>query len=80
MIQQCIQIENFIEAKQLLNELRQVLNNSRNAPITYYLNKEVIEKLAKGLGVHSTSLFPPVLKVTRDEASLGDDIEEVIEE
>lgn len=80
MIQQCIQNENFIEAKQLFNELRQVLNNSRHAPITYYVNKDMIEALAKGLSVHPSSLLPPSTKV-KEENHANDEIEEeVVEE
>lgn len=79
MIQQCIKDDNFIEARQLFNELRQVLSNSGNAPITYYVNKEMIEALANGLGIHPSALLPPTTKA-KEENNVSDEIEEEVVE
>lgn len=79
MIQQCIHGGNFLEAKQLFNELRQVLSSTGNAPITYYVNKETIEALAKGLGVHSSSLLPST-RVKEENIGADEIEEEVVEE
>lgn len=79
MIQQCIQSENFIEAKQLFGELRQVLSTGGNVPITYYVNKDTIEVLAKGLGVHPSSLLPSA-KVMEESNGTDEIEEEVIED
>lgn len=81
MIQQYIKIEQYLEAKQLVGELRQVLS-SGNVPITYYLNKELIEDLAQGLGIAPSSLVPTTkanLNV-KDDIPPDGEIEEEVEE
>ncbi|XP_018335270.1 intraflagellar transport protein 140 homolog [Agrilus planipennis] len=58
MMQYNITNGNFIEAQELLNELQHILNMSNSLPITYYVNKEMIEALARGLSVSPSSLLP----------------------
>lgn len=65
-------------AKQLFDEFKQVLNASNNN-ITYYLNKELLEALAKGLNVPVTVLVPSLGKVKATDKDEGE-IEEIIEE
>lgn len=77
MIQQCIKLGKYDEAKQLFFELRQMLS-STSTPITYYVSKEAVEALAQGLGVSGTALLPAVSKVP--EEVQGEDVEEDIPE
>lgn len=75
MIQNCIKSGNFNEAKKLFDELHHLLLSSK-ITITYYVNKETIEALAKGLNVPLSGLLPTMQKVeNRSEES---DIEEEI--
>lgn len=81
MIHHYVKDENYLEAKQLVGELRQVLSSSGNVPITYYLNKELIEALAHGLGVTPDMLVPPVAKMnTAEEIQEDAEIEEEVED
>lgn len=81
MIQHYIKNGNYLEAKHLLGELRQVLKVSESTPITYYVNKELIEALARGLGVSPATLVPSVSKrMVSDEGGIAEqEIEEVVE-
>lgn len=81
MIQHYIKNTNYLEAKHLLGELRQVLKVSESTPITYYVNKELIEALARGLGVSPATLVPSVPKrIVSDEGGIAEqEIEEVVE-
>lgn len=81
MIQHYIKSGNYLEAKHLLGELRQVLNVSDTTPITYYVNKELIEALARGLGVLPATLVPSVPKRMASENGgiVEQEIEEVVE-
>ncbi|CAG9773857.1 unnamed protein product [Ceutorhynchus assimilis] len=78
MIHNCVKQGNFSEGKQLVVELRQFLaNEGIKIPLTYYVNKEVIEALAKGLGVPSSSFVPVIPK----KASVDrEEVDEVLEE
>ncbi|VEN35720.1 unnamed protein product [Callosobruchus maculatus] len=84
MVQYCVKFGNFTEAKQYCLELRQFLNKtSSSTPITYYLNKEVLEALAQGLGVPVSHLVPVAQKIasatgTRD-SNEADTVEEILE-
>lgn len=78
MIYHNIKTSNFMVAKQLFDEFKQVLNASNNN-ITYYLNKELLEALAKGLNVPVTVLVPSLAKVKATDKDEGE-IEEIIEE
>ncbi|KAB0793767.1 hypothetical protein PPYR_13387 [Photinus pyralis] len=63
MIHHYVKNQEFLEAKQVLTELRQVLSSSGNVPITYYVNKELIEALAAGLGTTVGILIPSSSKL-----------------
>ncbi|KAJ8931389.1 hypothetical protein NQ314_015707 [Rhamnusium bicolor] len=80
MIQHCVKSGNFSDAKQLCGELRQFLNATSSTPITYYLNKDLIEALAQGLGVSVSVIVPvtPKMSVTNNEEV--ELVEEIIEE
>lgn len=77
MIQNCIKTSNFSEAKNLFDELQRLLKGT--VPITYYLNKEIIEDLAKGLNVSVSSLLPTQAKRKSSKADEGE-IEEVVDD
>ncbi|GJQ73669.1 putative intraflagellar transport protein 140 [Trypoxylus dichotomus] len=78
MIQMCIKHNLFPEGRHLFNELKQVLSSSASA-ITYYLNKDVIEALANGLGIRVNELLPT--RVVEDEEGEKEDdiVDEVVE-
>ncbi|RZC33588.1 hypothetical protein BDFB_000428 [Asbolus verrucosus] len=78
MIQEYIKTDNYAEAKQLFTELKQILQSSGNTPITYYLSKEIIEALARGLGVPLTALVPA--KISLDNEDDEEFVEEAIED
>ncbi|XP_022916343.2 intraflagellar transport protein 140 homolog [Onthophagus taurus] len=77
IIQMCVKNGNFNEAKQYLNELKQIVGNS-NVFITYYVNKDVIEDVARGLGVSVATLIP--LDNKNQDGDDDDDEEEIVEE
>lgn len=80
MIHSSVKLGNFLEAKQLVVELRQFLSNEGiKIPLTYYVNKEVIEALAKGLDVPVNS-FLPVNQRTPSVENNDDVVDEVLEE
>lgn len=79
MIQNCIKTSNFTEAKKLFDELQQFLSTS-NTPITYYVNKDVIESLAKGLNVSLNNLLPSLQKVRKNRDEEGEIEEEIVED
>lgn len=81
MIQHYVKNGKFLEAKHLLGELRQALKMSDTIAITYYVNKELIEALARGLGVSAATLVPSVSKrIIFEDGTLGEqEIEEVVE-
>lgn len=82
MIQHFVKNGNFIEAKNLCLELRQILSKTDNT-LTYYVSKDVIETLAQGLGI-PVSHFVPVQQKFAKSSSLnendGDSIEEILDE
>lgn len=77
MIQNCIKTSNFSEAKNLFDELQKLLKGS--VPITYYLNKEIIEGLARGLNVSVSSLLPTQSKRKSSKADECE-IEEAVDD
>lgn len=79
MIQNCVKSSDFAEAKKLFDELQKFLTTS-STPITYYVNKETIENLAKGLNVAVGSLLPTVQNVARERGEEGEIEEEIAEE
>ncbi|KAK9885497.1 hypothetical protein WA026_010990 [Henosepilachna vigintioctopunctata] len=79
MIYHNVKASNFIVAKQLFDEFKQILNSSSNTSVTYYLNKELLEALAKGLNMPIGLLVPSLAKVGSADKDEGE-IEEVIEE
>lgn len=80
MIHHCVKSDNFSEARQLCAELRQFLSATNNTtPITYYLNKELIEALAQGLGV-PVSTIVPITKLAMPDNEDIETVDEVIEE
>lgn len=79
MIQNCVKTGNFSEAKKLFEELQHFLNTS-STPITYYVNKETIESLAKGLNIPLGGLLPTAQKVERGGGDDGEIEEEITEE
>ncbi|KAF5285788.1 hypothetical protein FQA39_LY04249 [Lamprigera yunnana] len=80
MIQHYVKCEKFIEAKQVLSELQQVLSASGDTPITYYLTKELKEALCAGLGISSSMLLPPATKANSATSHQSDgEIEEELE-
>lgn len=78
MIQNCIKAGNFQEAKVLFEELQQCL--SSGTPITYYVSREVVEALARGLNVPLGSLVPSLQRSEKVRSEEGDDIEEELGE
>ncbi|XP_074040796.1 intraflagellar transport protein rempA isoform X2 [Leptinotarsa decemlineata] len=81
MIHHYVKNGNFSEAKQMCFELRQDLNKTNNMPITYYLNKDIIEELAKGLGIPVEHIVPITPKSPdRNEDNAAEFIEEVFED
>ncbi|XP_049817321.1 intraflagellar transport protein 140 homolog isoform X2 [Aethina tumida] len=78
MIQELVKVGKFLEAKELTLELKQYLSEG-GSPLTYYLGKEVIETLAKGLGVSVNFFLPPSVKVTEDDNDT-ETVDEVLEE
>lgn len=76
MIQNCIKAGNFPEAKKMFEELQQFLNSS-STPITYYVNRETVEALARGLNVSLGSLLPVAQKVERARSEEGEIEEEI---
>lgn len=79
MIQNCIKTGNFAEAKKLFEELQHFLSTS-STPLTYYVNKETIEALARGLNVSVGTLLPSLQKVERNRSEEGEIEEEIGEE
>ncbi|CAG9817936.1 unnamed protein product [Phaedon cochleariae] len=81
MIQSHVTKGEYAEAKKLCFELRQLLSKGSNVPITYYLDKEVIEALAKGLGVPLSHLVPvtPKSNVSSEE-NYADTVEEILDD
>lgn len=79
MIQNCVKAGMFSEARQLCNELKQFLLTTNNTPLTYYLNKDVIEALAQGLGVPITTILPPVQKL-EENVEDNETVEEILDE
>lgn len=79
MIQHCIKKNDFTEAKSLFDELQRQLTGT-TVSITYYVGKEVIDALAKGLNVSSLTLVPSVPKVNSLISDDGGDIEEMLNE
>lgn len=80
MIQHSIKAGDFNEAKKLVFELQQILNKSGNASLSYYLNKEIIEVLAQGLGVPVATLLPQNTNKTDIDESEENEIQEEVEE
>ncbi|XP_076275745.1 intraflagellar transport protein rempA isoform X2 [Rhynchophorus ferrugineus] len=80
MIQNCVKLEKYTEAQQIVFELKQFLASKENkTPLTYYINKEILEMLANGLDVPLSSFIPTVIKVS-SQSSNEDVIDEVLEE
>lgn len=75
MIHQCVKNGKYEEGKQLFMELRQSLGSTIHMPITYYVNKEIVEALARGLGVSVSSLLPVYTSNKNEE---DDEVEEEI--
>ena len=75
MIQTYVKNENFPEARKVLVELTQLLTASRNVNVTYYVGKDVIDALARGLGIPVNVLLPAI-KVTmnEDEGKVDDEV------
>uniref|UniRef100_A0A6P7GGX0 Intraflagellar transport protein 140 homolog n=1 Tax=Diabrotica virgifera virgifera TaxID=50390 RepID=A0A6P7GGX0_DIAVI len=80
MIQYLVKSGNYSEAKQYFVELRHLLEQSGNTPITYYITNEVLEGLANGLSVPVAQLLPKSTKMRVASEGDGDDVEEVVEE
>ncbi|XP_060521943.1 intraflagellar transport protein 140 homolog [Cylas formicarius] len=76
MIRHCVESGAVVEARQLTAELRQFLS-ADGTPLTYYLNRESVEALARVLGVPVGSLVPQ--KLTR-EAEPDDEEDAVVDE
>ncbi|KAG5865437.1 hypothetical protein JTB14_033441 [Gonioctena quinquepunctata] len=76
MIQHHVKSGNFSEAKQLCSELRQELGKI-NMPVTYYLNGNIVEEIAKGLGI-PIDLIVPVTPKSSDNVQENDT--EIVEE
>lgn len=79
MIQNCVKSGNFGEAKKLFDELQHFLSTS-STPITYYVNKETIESLARGLNIPLGGLLPSAQKVVGGGRGEEGEIEEEITE
>ncbi|KAJ8978265.1 hypothetical protein NQ317_012623 [Molorchus minor] len=60
--------------------LRRFLNATGNTPITYYLNKDLIEALAQGLGVPVSSIVPVTSRAAVASNEDAETVEEIIEE
>ncbi|XP_072382747.1 intraflagellar transport protein 140 homolog isoform X1 [Diabrotica undecimpunctata] len=80
MIQYLVKSGNYSEAKQYFVELRHLLEQSGNTPITYYITNEVLEGLANGLSIPVAQLLPKSTKMRVASEGDGDDVEEVVEE
>lgn len=78
MIQSCIKIRDFDQAKKLVDELQHILGRGGNASLSYYLSKDLIEVLAQGLGVPISTIVPPIRKQESEE--IEDEIQEEVEE
>ncbi|XP_030750473.1 intraflagellar transport protein 140 homolog isoform X2 [Sitophilus oryzae] len=79
MIQNCVKLGNYTEAQQIIFELKQFLSSKENkTPLTYYVNKEILEVLAKGLEVPLSTFIPVVPKMSSQD-STEDVIDEVLE-
>lgn len=75
MIQTAIKLGDFDSARKYVTDLQTLLTKYTNSSITYYLSKEVLETLAKGLDVPISTLVPH-----QSEPNLTEDNEEVIQE
>lgn len=80
MIQNCIKIGNFSAAKQLFDEFKETVNPTTSI-ITYFMSREVLDALAKGLNMPLGVLIPS-FDMTSNQNDLregDDDIEEELE-
>lgn len=79
MIHNCVKLGNFTEAKQLVVELKEFLaSEGLKIPLTYYVGKEVIEALARGLKVPVSTFAPAAApKATVDNSE--DLVDELLE-
>ncbi|CAH0563779.1 unnamed protein product [Brassicogethes aeneus] len=78
MIQQCVKAGKFDEAKELIMQLKHYLSETGNNSLTYYVGKDVVETLAKGIGVPVNYFLPVSAKSPNNEDV--DDGEEILEE
>lgn len=78
MIQECVKHNHFEEAKQLFVELKQLLNATSNMPISYYVSKECVEALGRGLGISASVLLPTIPQESSEEKEEVE--EEIVEE
>ncbi|KAL1494371.1 hypothetical protein ABEB36_009980 [Hypothenemus hampei] len=80
MVHNYVKQGNFTEAKQLITELKQFLTHEGlKTPLTYYIEKEVIEALATGLNVPIATFIPATVQKSSGVDN-GEFVDEVLEE
>ncbi|XP_050298165.1 intraflagellar transport protein 140 homolog isoform X2 [Anthonomus grandis grandis] len=80
MVQNCTKQGDYTEAKSLIAELKQFMaNEGLKIPLTYYIGREVLEALCKGLGVPLSAFIPEAPRGPSIESE-EDVVDEILEE